>query len=128
MANLTREQVVKINSKCQNGFRLDIQTAVIWGKKELVKEICLDDSGVIYRLRIRYAAKYEHYSEVGVYPVLELDKLVPTGTEKVYKIIDCGQKELGELVKRRSVKALQDLTANYPDEKAISLIREAIVA
>lgn len=127
MANLTREQVRKINSKCQNGFKLDVQTAVVWGKKELIKEIRLDDSGTIYRLRIRYVMKYEHFSPVGVYPVLDIDKLVPTGTG-VYKILEREQKELGELVKRRSVKVLQDLTANYPDEKAVSLIREAIAA
>ena len=36
--------------------------------------------------------------------------------------------ELREIVNRRSMKVLQDLTADYPDEKLISLIREVIAA
>lgn len=49
-------------------------------------------------------------------------------TEDMYQVLDVRSEKLGEIVNRRSMKVLQDLTADYPDEKLISLIREVIAA
>lgn len=46
----------------------------------------------------------------------------------MYQVLDVRSEKLGEIVNRCSMKALQDLTADYPDEKLISLIREVIAA
>lgn len=61
-------------------------------------------------------------------PVLDIEKYVPCKTENMYQVLDVRSEKLGEIVNRRSMKALQDLTADYPDEKLISLIREVIAA
>ena len=39
MAKITREQIVKINSKCENGFKLDVRYFLMRNDKELVKFI-----------------------------------------------------------------------------------------
>ena len=42
MAKITREQIKKINSKCQNGWELDIQYFIFHNEKTLKKIIKLD--------------------------------------------------------------------------------------
>ena len=128
MAKITKDQVNKINAKCKNGFTLSLYTAIIHGEKCLEKDIQLDDSGVLYRATLRFKEKYEKFRTIGVYPVLDIEKYVPCKTENMYQVLDVRSEKLGEIVNRRSVKVLQDLTADYPDEKLISLIREVIAA
>ena len=43
MAKVTRDQVNKINKECKNGFGLDIERLMVWGEKQLVKEIKNED-------------------------------------------------------------------------------------
>ena len=57
-----------------------------------------------------------------------LEKDIQRKTEDMYQVLDVRSEKLGEIVNRRSMKVLQDLTADYPDEKLISLIREVIAA
>lgn len=128
MAKVTKDQVNKINAKCKNGFTLSLYTAIIHGEKCLKKDIRLDDSGVLYRVSLRFKEKYEKFRTIGVYPVLDIEKYVPCKTEDMYQVLDVRSEKLGEIVNRRSMKVLQDLTADYPDEKLASLIREVIVA
>ena len=40
---LTNAQIKKINEGCQNGFRLDVQWAVLHDEKTLIKNIALDE-------------------------------------------------------------------------------------
>lgn len=123
MARITVEQINKINAKCKNGFELDLNAALLRGEKRLEKDIRLDDSGIIYRCTLRFLEKCERFKVIGVYPVLDIDKLVPGMTEYVYQVLYISSEKLGDMVTRRSMKILQDLTANYPDDKLISKIR-----
>ena len=128
MAKITKDQVNKINAKCKNGFTLSLYTAIIHGEKCLEKDIRIDDSGILYRVSLRFKEKYEEFRAIGVYPVLEIEKYVPCKTEDVYQVLGVRSEKLGEIVNRRSMKVLQDLTADYPDEKLVSLIREVFAA
>lgn len=123
MARITVEQINKINAKCKNGFELDINAAVLRGEKRLEKDIRLDDSGVIYRCTLKFREECERFKVIGVYPVLDIDKLVPGRTEHVYQVLYISSEKLGDIATRRNMKILQDLTANYPDDKLISKIR-----
>ena len=120
MAKITKDQVNKINAKCKNGFTLSLYAAMIHGEKWLEKDIQLDDSDVLYRITLRFKEKYDRFRTIGKY--------VPCKTEDMYQVLDVRSEKLGEIVNRRSMKVLQDLTADYPDEKLISLIREVIAA
>ena len=48
MAKITKEQIQKINEKCSNGWRLDIEYYLFHNEKTLIKQIKID---------------YEHYLE-----------------------------------------------------------------
>lgn len=64
MAKITKDQVNKINAKCKNGFTLSLYTAIIHGEKCLEKDIQLDDSGVLYRVTLRFKEKYEKFAQL----------------------------------------------------------------
>lgn len=124
MATITKGQVCRINEKCKNGFMLDVQTAVIWGRKDLVKEIILDESGVIYRFRLSFEEETENFTKIGVRPFLDIDKLIPAKTPGIYCVTTLKTEILGDLLQRKNIKVLQNLTVNYPDEKVAAIIRE----
>lgn len=135
MAKLTMDQVKKFNAKCENGFILDVEKAVIWNDKTCVKDVKIDDeSGVVFRFIIEFIEKSERWQKVGVIPVLVVDKLIPTNKDDkdskyvMYRAIEMKRENLGEMVQRKSVKILQDLTKSFTDEKVSGIIKELLAA
>lgn len=128
MAKITIGQVKKFNAACKNGFMLDLERLGIWGEKRCKKDFKIDDSGVVYTFILEFCEESYNFTKVGVYPRLTIEKLIPTTTGGVYNVNYLKAERLGETVKRRSVKVLQDLTANYTEEKAVSMIRELVAA
>ena len=47
MAKITREQINKINSKCENGFNLDVKYYLMRNDKELVKYIDMSEGRLL---------------------------------------------------------------------------------
>lgn len=47
MPKITREQIQKINEKCENDWGLDIQYFIFHNEKELIKKIDLDDESYL---------------------------------------------------------------------------------
>lgn len=128
MAKITIEQVKKFNAACKNGFVLDLEHLGIWGEKRCKKDFKIDDSGVLYTFILEFYEESKDFAKVGVYPVLVIEKLTPIRTDGIYDVHYLKEKRLGETVKRKSVKVLQDLTANYTEEKAVSMISELVAA
>lgn len=58
MAKLTREQLNKWNAQAKGGFVFDYRYYLIWGEKELIKQIDLDDTRVL-QVKICYYPEYE---------------------------------------------------------------------
>jgi len=46
MATITKEQVQKINNSCSNDWKLDLEFYLLYGEKQLVKHIDLDNERV----------------------------------------------------------------------------------
>ena len=107
---------------------LDLERLGIWGEKRCKKNFKIDDSGVLYTFILEFYEESKNFAKVGVYPVLVIEKLTPTSTDGVYDVHYLKEERLGETIKRKSVKVLQDLTANYTEEKAVSMIRELVAA
>ena len=95
MATITREQFNKWNGQAKGGFNFDLEHYLVWGEKELVKDVKQDDNTII-RYRLDYVEEYKEYTnEYGctrnkrtgfLIPSLNIDKLVPTGSG-VYRVI-----------------------------------------
>lgn len=68
MARITREQIQKINNKCSNDWRLDVEYYLFHNEKTLIKHITLDDEHYLeFRLDFNWKnqvtlhiSKYHH--------------------------------------------------------------------
>lgn len=68
MAKITKEQMQKINSKCMNDWRLDVQYFLFHSEKTLIKHIKIDDEHYLeFRLSFNWKnqislriSKYHH--------------------------------------------------------------------
>ena len=47
MAKITKEQIMKVNSQCHNGWRLDTQYYLFHGEKILFKNIEIDEENYL---------------------------------------------------------------------------------
>ena len=117
MASITRDQIKKINSGCANGFELDIQHAILWGEKQLEKDIFVNDNTKI-TFTLYYARDYKNNSYT---PALKADKWIKSNiSENVWSSYSTGKKidikPDPESVKRRNINILQKLTNNLNDE------------
>ena len=110
MAKITRDQVNKINKECKNGFGLDLERLVIWGEKQLAKEIRLEN-GNILRVILYFKDIIERYEKKGVQPVYSFSMLEKTSVESMYRVHTLKSDYVGELIPRRNMKQLQELTA-----------------
>ena len=55
MPKITKQQIEKINNKCMNDWRLDVQYYLYHSEKELIKKIDLDEENYLeFKLRYNY--------------------------------------------------------------------------
>lgn len=128
MAKLTRDQLEKFNGKCKNGFSLDLFFFCTWGEKRCKKIVKIGDDSIIYDVIVEFYDKYENFKKAGSVPTLIINKCVPTGTEGVYSVHEIHREEVGEMVTRKTVKILQEITEGYTDEKLVDMIKMLIAA
>lgn len=124
MANITKDQVKKFNDKCKNGFGLDIYFFCCWNDKRCKKNIQLDGDSNLYEVIIEFVDECKNFAKIGSKPVFIINKCIPTGTNGMYSVHEIHREEVGEMVKRKSVKILQDLTEKYTDEKLFNMVKE----
>lgn len=124
MAKLTREQYNKFNAKCKNGFGLDLERFGIWGEKRCIKTMKFDDDPCLYEVIIDFIEETKNYAKIGVKVELVVNKLIPGRVEKVYRVVELKREAISDIMARKSVKVLQDLTANYTDDVITNMINE----
>lgn len=110
---INRDQYNKINEGCENGFTLDLFQCVAWGVKRLSKEVEIEN-GERIRVDLDFNEVTENgksYSKkLGVKPVYIVSKLYPTHTENMYRVYREKSADLGEMIPRRNMKKLQELS------------------
>lgn len=124
MAKITREQAQKINAKCANDFRLDISYFVIWGEKHLKKEITIEGSDSKYSATLMFCDVWTNHEKVGVEPTLTIDRLDPTGNDNdFYLVTRLYKANVGDIIKRKSMKVLQEMTRSFDDNAVLDILR-----
>lgn len=132
MPSITKEQIIKINSKCNNDFKLDVERYVVWGEKTLEKFIALDNEGKkLLRVKLEYYPEYETIKQPnGVLynqrtgqelPTLHLSVWNSTGTGMMTSHGLGMKMTVGEPQSRKVISILQKLTANYPNERVMEI-------
>lgn len=122
MASIIYAEIEKFNSKCFNGFQLNVERFCIWNEKVCVKEISIDDSGKIYRFTISFYESYKNFRKVGVEPTLTVDELTPGHIEGIYTVKQIYSANLGDVQPRKSVKVLQKFTKDYPETRMQEIV------
>lgn len=134
MANLTAKQYKDICSKCENGFTLDLNRITFWNEKQLTKMIQIDEKFYIEAvLWFHEETKREGWStyQIGVTPYLTINKLRDTApgeksNVKCYHTVQLSEQAVGEMIARRNMKVLCKLTAEYTEEKILSLVADEV--
>lgn len=112
---ITREQYNKWNAEARKygNFQFDVERYVIWGEKQLVKDVPVAN-GEYIRFVIGYYEKRENWRTIGYVPMLNVDRLVPTDSG-CYRVHRVDAKELGELVTKKNYNALCKLVGAVED-------------
>lgn len=63
---ITSEQVEKMNSKCKNGWQIDVMYLASWGEKKFFKQIKIDDDAYL-QFTLGYNSKNQIYIRVTKY-------------------------------------------------------------
>ena len=137
MPSIKKADIIKINSKCENGFRLDIERAVVWGEKDLRKGIEIANTGdekhdnIITVFTLSFDDVYEGEGwravKIGVAPTLTIDKQFPIKDSTLANVVHVAKTRLGDVVPRKSMATLQKLTGKFTDEICCKIYHEMFV-
>lgn len=121
MAKITREQILDINSRCMNGWQLDVKYFMMYKEKILVKRIDLDEQNFLeFLLRYTPENKTEiHFNKFFHKPE---EAFVTTSGMGKNKILD------DTAVKRRNINKLTEYTKELTDEKLLEINRNTEVS
>ena len=122
MPSITKEQFDKWNAKATNGFSFDLKQYVVWGEKTLIKHVNLLE-GKIAEFRIWYRNEFKRVTNQwgcsynvetgGKIPTLEVNILIPSGTEGVYRVHSFKSNiVLGDVEKKNNYNVLCKLANN----------------
>lgn len=120
MAKITREQIQKINSKCKNGWELDIQYFIFHNEKTLKKIIKLDEEHYL-----EFKIDYNYKNQI----VLFINKFYHKLGENYAMSNGLGKKKILEEtpVSRKSINKLIEYTETLTDELLMQINSETDV-
>lgn len=129
--SITRNQINTINAKMSNGFRLDVRHYLLWGQKQAVKPIQLDDNTTLTATLTwmdSYERKTTTYGQTinvpnGMHHIaLNISVWHHKDGEQVATSHGLGQWiDVGADAPRCNFSAIQKLTANYDDAAILAL-------
>ena len=127
MPSITTKQVESANAKMSNGWQLDIRYYVIWGKKQAIKRVRLDDHSFVEaslymqegRDNTRYgvgSGKYHVALHMNI--CYERDDSPFTTCYGLGQFVDVSTEEFP----MRKFAAVQKMTANFTDTEILKLL------
>lgn len=121
MASITREQIIKFNSMCSNGWKLDIDYFIFHNEKTLVKQIPLDEENYL-----EFALRYNYKNQIS----LHISKFYREKDKEYASTSGMGKsKILDEVsVKRKSVNGLIAFTDFLNDQKLLEINKNTKVS
>ena len=120
MGKITREQIQKINEKCKNNWRLDVQYYLFHSEKTLIKHIQLDEEHYL-EFALRYNYKNQITLHISKFFHKQGDYFASSNGLGKSKIIDNSQ------ATRKNVNNLIELTKQFTDEELMRINAETEV-
>ena len=131
---MTNADVAKVNAGCASGFQLNVYNAVMRKEKDLTKKIPMGDNRYLEATLTWSKEVVNKTNDYGcTYPV-ETGNVKPILHLSVWTSKENGMAtsrglgywlDAGEPVKRRSVKALQELTKEYTEDEILREFEKA---
>lgn len=121
MSKLTKEQILKINSMCSNGWRLDIQYFMYHSEKTLRKQINLDKQNYL-----EFTLIYNSQNQI----ILHISKFYQEKGKSYASTHGLGKNRILEetKAKRKNVNDLIRFTKTLTDEELIEINKHTKVA
>ena len=128
MPSVTREQVNKWNAKLQNGFLFDIQRYVVWGEKQIVKSIKLEDGrSLVATLFFRDAR--EGFKYIGQQLCISLSIWTPIENSDLMRSEGTGYHEiLGAVQEKKLYNDLVKMSAVIDEAKIMEMAKQLMNA
>lgn len=120
MAKITREQIQKINEKCKNDWKLDVQYYLFHNERTLIKQIKLDDEHYL-EFALRYNYKNQISLHISKFYHKQGDYFASSSGLGKSKIIDETQ------ATRKNVNNLIEFTKTLNDEECMQINAETEV-
>ena len=128
MTKLTVKQYKDINSKCKNGFVLDLSWFGVWKEKQLRKNIVIDDYTVI-DIVVKFGKYFNgRWSDqvIAVQPEYRIDIMTRTNTDGMYRVHNLIEELAGEKVTRRNMNLLYEVEKNLTSDFILEKVREKL--
>lgn len=121
MAIITREQINAVNSKCSNGWQLDVPYYVYHNEKTLIKQIKLDENNYL-----EFALRYNYKNQIS----LHISKFFKETGKEYASTNGMGKNKVLEETpaKRKSVNNLIAFTEKLTDTKLLDINKNTKVA
>lgn len=126
MPSIKRSQVIAANEKMGNGFVMDVERYVVWGEKQCVKHIDLDEKHVL-QVEITFTTEYEKQEnsfqrKEWHVPSIWLQYFTKSDTTSFMTSCGMGYKmPLGNRMGKKMFSVLQKLTHEMTDEKIMEI-------
>lgn len=120
MPKIKKEEIQKINSKCKNDFRLDVEYYLFHNEKTLIKNITIDNEHYL-QFRLSYNWKNQIVLHISKYHHKKDDYFATSNGLGKSKILDFTE------VKRKNVNSLIEFTHNLTDDELMKINSETDV-
>lgn len=119
MSKISKEQIQKINAKCENNWKLDIQYLVFHNEKQLYKIIELDQKHYL-----QFELSYDWNNQI----ILRISKYYHREGDSFASSNGLGKKKiLTESQNRKNINNLIEYTYKFTDEELMKINSETEV-
>ncbi len=118
---LKKEQIININSRCSNGWELDVQYCLMHGEKILIKRIDLDEQNFF-----EFSLRYNYNKQIS----LHISKFFHKPEETFASTSGMGKNKVLDdtPVARKNVNKLIEYTKELTDEKLLEINKNTEVS
>lgn len=113
MSKISKEQIQKINEKCKNNWKIDIQYLIFHNEKQLYKTLELDQEHYL-----QFELGYDSNNQI----ILRISKYHHKQGDTFSTSNGLGKKKiLSNTQNRKNINALIEYTSKFTDEKLLNI-------
>lgn len=114
MVHITKEQILKINNKCSNGWKFNVESFCFHNEKSFIKQIKIDDEHYL-----EFTLRYNSENQI----LLHISKFYQEKGKEYATTSGMGKHKLlsNEVFKRKSIHYLINFTKSLNDSELLEI-------